>query len=192
MNSRGAMPPLAAEFKENVAKPATRVSLATASNNNPLNMAGNLNNSGRRSSLVPPSRYECFAMWLFLLLPILIKIIFRKSSLVPQRTSSISNQGRANDPRNINDKQFFSNSIRTLVEYLTTHNYDHPINPKTLMKPTNKDYYNIVLFLFHQIDPNYTCVGKLEDEIVGMFKFLGYPFPIVKSNMYWCPDMEYT
>ncbi len=69
------------------------------------------------------------------------------------------------------------------MEYLSAHNYDHPISIKILTKPTNKDYYNIVLFLFRQIDPNYTCVGKLEDEIVAMFKFLGYPFPIAKSNI---------
>ena len=99
--------------------------------------------------------------------------------------TSISNQGRANDPRNINDKQLFSKkSIRTVVKYLISeHKYDQPISPKTLMKPTTKEYYNLVQFLFHQIDPNYTCVGKLEDEIVGMFKFLGYPFPIAKSNI---------
>lgn len=87
------------------------------------------------------------------------------------------------DPRNISDKQFLPNSIRSLVEYLSGHNYDHPISPKILTKPTNKDYYNIVLFLFRQVDPNYNCVGKLEDEIVAMFKFLGYPFPIAKSNI---------
>lgn len=39
------------------------------------------------------------------------------------------------------------------------------------------------MFLFKQVDPNYTCVGKLEDEIVSMFKTLGYPFPIAKSNI---------
>ncbi len=106
----------------------------------------------------------------------------RKPSIVP-RSSSISTSARLNDPRNISDKQFLTNSIRCLIEYLTEHNYDHPISPKILTKPTNKDYYNIVMFLFKQIDSNYTCTGKIEDEIVGMFKTLNYPFPIAKSNI---------
>lgn len=106
----------------------------------------------------------------------------RKPSIVP-RSSSISTNARLTDPRNIGDKQFLTNSIRCLIEYLSDHNYDHPISPKILTKPTNKDYYNIVMFLFKQIDPNYTCTGKIEDEIVGMFKTLNYPFPIAKSNI---------
>jgi len=172
INSRALPPPRVSntvEIKDlALMKPSSRMSFGPSSNNQAsmiaVNPLASQNNNGRRSSLVPPPR---------------------KSSLVPQRTSSIStaNVGRTTDPRNITDKQFLSNSIRTLVEYLTEHNYDHPISPKILTKPTNKDYYNIVLFLFRQIDPNYTCVGKLEDEIVAMFRFLGYPFPIAKSNI---------
>jgi kinetochore protein NDC80 len=99
------------------------------------------------------------------------------------RSSSVSTTARVTDPRNVSDKQFLAVSIRGLVEYLTDHNYDHAISPKILTKPTNKDYYNIVMFLFKQVDPNYTCTGKIEDEIVGMFKTLNYPFSIAKSNI---------
>jgi kinetochore protein NDC80 len=109
----------------------------------------------------------------------------RKSSLVP-RQSSLST-ARGPDPRfgenKDNMKQFLSNSIRDLIGYLSDHNYDHQINPKILSKPTNKDFYNIVGFLFKQLDPNYVPTGKIEDEIVNMFKYLGYPYPISKTNI---------
>lgn len=58
-----------------------------------------------------------------------------------------------------------------------------PLSPKILTKPTTKDFTNIVLFLFRQIDPNYKCTGKFEDEMIAMFKYLGYPFQISKSNI---------
>lgn len=106
----------------------------------------------------------------------------RRSSIAP-RSSSLSTVSRLNDPRNITDKAFISSSIRALIEFLTERAYDQPISPKILTKPTNKDYHNIVLFLFRQFDPNYVPTGKIEDEIVSMFKFLGYPFPVTKSHI---------
>jgi kinetochore protein NDC80 len=119
----------------------------------------------------------------------LFLVFHRKSSVVPSngRQSSLSSNtgggGRVADPRPIGDKAFLNSCIRQLVEYLSYHNYDNPISLKILSKPTNKDYYNICLFLFKQIDPNYAYTGKIEDEIVGMFKYLGYPYPISKANI---------
>lgn len=108
----------------------------------------------------------------------------RRSSVGP-RTSSLSTTTRVADPRNIGEKSFMSSSIRALVEFLTERCYDQPISPKILTKPTNKDYYMIVLFLFKQIDSNYALNGKLEDEIVSMFRFLGkYLFsPLIPLEM---------
>ena len=81
-----------------------------------------------------------------------------------------------------------TNSIRALVDYLLHYNFNNEfpstsISPKVLAKPTNKDFQNIVLFLFKQIDQNYKCTGKFEDEMITMFKFLGYPFQIAKSSI---------
>lgn len=104
----------------------------------------------------------------------------RKSNI--QRGSSISS-ARFTDPRNIGDKQFMNNSIRLLVNYLTEHNFDHAISPKILTRPSNKDFNNIVLFLFQQIDYNFVCTGKFEDEVVSFFKQLGYPCQISKANI---------
>eukprot|EP01039_Chlorochromonas_danica_P011401 gene11401-12741_t len=94
-----------------------------------------------------------------------------------------SSSSRVSDPRPITDKSFLNMSIRLLLDFLNQHGYEHVVNAKILSKPTNKDYYQIVLFLFHLIDPNYVCTGKIEEEIVAMFRFLGYPFAINKSNI---------
>ena len=102
---------------------------------------------------------------------------------MPPRGSSITTAGRGADPRNISDKQFMNCSIRTLIDYLTHHEFDHAISPKILSRPAVKDFHNIVIFLFRQIDTNYTSTGKFEDEVVTMFKYLGYPYQISKTNM---------
>lgn len=86
------------------------------------------------------------------------------------------------DPRNIGDKSFMHNSIKTLIQYLSDHGYDHPLAIKILTRPSVKDFSNIINFLFHQIDPNFSSTGKLEDDVVAWFKILGYPFQITKSH----------
>lgn len=90
---------------------------------------------------------------------------------------------RVTDPRNIQDKQFMNHSIRGLVDYLTKHGFEHQISTKTLTRPAVKDFQNIINFLFKQIDPNYASTGKFEDEVVAMFKNLGYPYQISKTNI---------
>jgi kinetochore protein NDC80 len=52
-----------------------------------------------------------------------------------------------------------------------------------LTRPAVKDFNNIAMFLFRQIDPYFTCTGKFEDEVVAFFKFLGYPCQISKANI---------
>eukprot|EP01038_Epipyxis_sp_PR26KG_P016094 gene16094-21870_t len=141
-----------------------RMSLSGPSTSMGNHSSGLMSHSGRRSSVGVSTNST------------------RKPSIQP-RTSSLAASNRLTDPRNITEKQFLTTSIRTLIEFLTQHNFDHPISPKILTKPTNKDFNNIVLFLFQQIDVNYKCTGKFEDEMVMMLKHLGYPFQIAKSNI---------
>eukprot|EP00602_Paraphysomonas_sp_CaronLab_P003663 CAMPEP_0185030192 /NCGR_PEP_ID=MMETSP1103-20130426/16992_1 /TAXON_ID=36769 /ORGANISM="Paraphysomonas bandaiensis, Strain Caron Lab Isolate" /LENGTH=701 /DNA_ID=CAMNT_0027565207 /DNA_START=115 /DNA_END=2223 /DNA_ORIENTATION=- len=103
-----------------------------------------------------------------------------RQSLGMGRKSSISARS---DPRNISDKRFVPTSIRTLIEFLTAHNYDHAISPKILTSPSGKDFNNIVQFLFRLIDPNLSCPGKFEDEVIAMFKQLRYPYNISKNGL---------
>jgi kinetochore protein NDC80 len=75
-------------------------------------------------------------------------------------------------------------SIRTLLNFLQEHNYpDHQISQKTLTRPSVKDFHNIIGFLFKQLDPNFAFKDKFEDDVVSMFKHLGYPTAISKSNI---------
>lgn len=87
------------------------------------------------------------------------------------------------DPRNITDKRYVPTSIRSLIEFLTYHNYDHSISPKILTSPSGKDFNNIVQFLFRLIDSNLSCPGKFEDEVISMFKYLRYPYNISKNGL---------
>lgn len=87
------------------------------------------------------------------------------------------------DTRNIGDKQFMNSSIRALIQYLTEHGFDHAISSKILTRPAVKDFHNIVMFLFKQLDPQLQCTGKFEDEVVTIFKHLGYPVQISKANI---------
>ncbi len=77
-----------------------------------------------------------------------------------------------------------NSSIRTLLNFLVERGYDRDaINPKVLTRPSVKDFHNIIEFLFKQLDPNFCFADRFEDEVVTMFKHLGYPVPISKSNI---------
>ena len=75
-------------------------------------------------------------------------------------------------------------SIRTLLNFLQEHNYpDQHMSQKILTRPSVKDFYNIIGFLFKQLDPNFAFKERFEDDVVNMFKLLGYPTSISKSNI---------
>ena len=158
---------------EGLVNKPSRMSLAVG----PTTMAGpprmsmGPNTMARRASIAPASR------------KLSIQPVYGAPSSAVPRSSSIAVGRVGADPRNVSDKQFINNSIRTLIEYLTRHNFDHAINPKILTRPAVKDFQNIIMFLFRQIDPNYTSSGKLEDEVVTVFKHLGYPYQISKANI---------
>lgn len=109
----------------------------------------------------------------------MILTLFRNSSSIAPRGSIATKS----DPRNINDKNFIGASVRILLDYLTEHNYPQSISPKILTRPSAKDFNNIILFLFVQIDPNFKLSGKFEDEVIMMFKQLRYPYQISKTSL---------
>lgn len=102
---------------------------------------------------------------------------------MPHRGSTLESNKRVIDTRNIGDKAFMNASIRALIFHLTKHGFDHAISPKILTRPAVKDFNNIVMFLFKQLDPNFQCTGKFEDEVVTVFKHWGYPVQISKANI---------
>jgi kinetochore protein NDC80 len=109
--------------------------------------------------------------------------VHSKSSLQPKSSLVPSNSTRMADPRNISDKAFLSNSIKQLINFLSERGYPEMISPKILSRPSNRDFMNICIFAFRQLDPNLQFGGKIEDDIVAMFKLIGYPVNISKSNI---------
>ncbi len=88
------------------------------------------------------------------------------------------------DPRPLSDRGFQANCTRTIITYLSTHNYPHAVSPKTLASPTAKDFTLIIQFLQQQFDPNLRTFGKIEDDVPLFFKRLNYPFQIPKSALF--------
>eukprot|EP00968_Pinguiococcus_pyrenoidosus_P028422 scaffold7840_cov229-Pinguiococcus_pyrenoidosus.AAC.1 len=64
------------------------------------------------------------------------------------------------------------------------HEYGQALSPKILTRPTQRDFQNIVAFLFRQIDPNLPMSAKFEDEVLSMFRALHYPFNISKTSLH--------
>lgn len=52
--------------------------------------------------------------------------------------------GSKQDPRPISDKGYQQNCARLLIQYLSTHSYEHPVSLKTLASPMSKDVFNIM------------------------------------------------
>ena len=52
--------------------------------------------------------------------------------------------GSKQDPRPISDKGYQQSCARLLIQYLSTHSYEHPVSLKTLASPMSKDVFNIM------------------------------------------------
>lgn len=100
-----------------------------------------------------------------------------------KRKSVMGNVMKLNDPRPISNKGFMQAGIRNLIEFLTQHNYDYPISPKVLSRPTGKDFQNILQFLFLLLDRNLRFSQKFTEEVPMIFKGLQYPFSISKTSL---------
>jgi kinetochore protein NDC80 len=78
-------------------------------------------------------------------------------------------------------------SIRTLLNFLVERGFEPPsgqaISAKVLTRPSVKDFREIIEFLFQQLDSNFSFGERFEDDVVVMFKHLGYPTAISKSNI---------
>lgn len=110
----------------------------------------------------------------------------RRSSLYSGRNSLALNGRGANlraDPRPLTDRNYMAGCIQALLEFLGEHQYNHALSPKLLKGPSKKDFCNIVLFLFREVDPTFEFGIKIEDDVAQQFKVLRYPFQISKSAL---------
>ena len=105
----------------------------------------------------------------------------RRQSFVPPPSAAPATKA---DPRPITDKVYQSQCIKQLLQYLTKNGYAYPISPKTLARPSGKDFSNIVTFMLHKLDPSFQDGSmKFEDEVAMNFKAMGYPYPISKTAL---------
>lgn len=110
----------------------------------------------------------------------------RPSNIGIDRRSSAFGKSSAvkQDPRPLNDKNFFNGCIRTIITYASTHGYPYPLSPKILTSPTGKDFAQLAFWLFQRFDPTLKTFGKVEDEVPLFFKRLNYPFQLSKSALF--------
>uniref|UniRef100_K3WJZ8 Kinetochore protein NDC80 n=1 Tax=Globisporangium ultimum (strain ATCC 200006 / CBS 805.95 / DAOM BR144) TaxID=431595 RepID=K3WJZ8_GLOUD len=106
----------------------------------------------------------------------------RRSSVYGGRASMSARGGRA-DPRPLTDKTYMNGCIHALIEFLSDRQYDHVLSPKILKGPSKKDFYNIILFLFRQVDPTFEFGVKFEEDVATQLKTLRYPFAISKTAL---------
>ncbi|TMW63444.1 hypothetical protein Poli38472_002385 [Pythium oligandrum] len=106
----------------------------------------------------------------------------RRSSVYGGRMSMAGRGARA-DPRPLADRTFMNSCIQALIEFLSERQYDYALSPKILKGPSKKDFCNIILFLFRQIDPTFEFGLKFEEDVAAQFKNLRYPFAISKTAL---------
>lgn len=99
----------------------------------------------------------------------------RRSSIGATR-KSVSNEMQPNP-------DFKILYMKNLLNFLTTHNFNHQLTTTTIQKPSLKDFTNILIFLFVQVDKFISLKGKFDDDVVTVFKNLKYPNSISKQNL---------
>jgi kinetochore protein NDC80 len=91
---------------------------------------------------------------------------------------------KPSDPRPLTDKAYVASCIRSLLSYLVSSGYEHPVSHKTLARPSGRDFNQICTFLLRRVDPTFNDgQQKFEDEVALAFKTLGYPYPISKTAL---------
>ncbi|GFS04381.1 kinetochore protein NDC80 homolog [Elysia marginata] len=111
-------------------------------------------------------------------------------SFVPKSgrpSSGIGVRGRTDVPKDIrpiSDKRYQSQCIASLLEFLTSHKYPHPISHKLLGSPSNKDFSNMFEFIMGHFWDDYKLQGsKIQEVVPSTLKLLGYPFNLPKTYL---------
>ncbi|KAI8806344.1 HEC/Ndc80p family-domain-containing protein [Cladochytrium replicatum] len=122
----------------------------------------------------------------------------RRSSALASRLSIAGNPAGgpcgppSKDPRNLRDKQWQANAIRTLIQFLVQSGFSQAVSIKTLQSPTAKDFQAIFKFIYQKIDEHYVYQKKFEEEVPTILKGVRYPYAdgISKSNLYAVGSMH--
>lgn len=107
---------------------------------------------------------------------------FRRSSVFNSRLSTIGNPvvGNVKDPRQIRDKAYQNNAIKSLINFLVQAGFNQiTLTPQSLKMPSGKDFQSIFKFIHGLLDPGYVyseATKKFEEEVPFVLKGLRYLF----------------
>nr|UXY87109.1 hypothetical protein 1634Bnrm1_p069 [Cryptomonas sp.] len=88
------------------------------------------------------------------------------------------------DPRPVSDKSYIYSCILDVTFFLDLNEFDLKFTQNFFLKPTNRDFFCIFLFLLRKIDPSFQFVKKFEENMPFLLKIIKYPFFICKSYFY--------
>ncbi|OWB80953.1 hypothetical protein B5S32_g5284 [[Candida] boidinii] len=87
---------------------------------------------------------------------------------------------QSRDPRPLRDRNYQATLHQEIYDYLSLNKFDiemkHPLYPKTIKTPTQKDFVFIFQWLYHRIDPGYKFSRSIEQEVYFILKTLEYPY----------------
>ncbi|KAK9453852.1 HEC/Ndc80p family-domain-containing protein [Dipodascopsis uninucleata] len=93
---------------------------------------------------------------------------------------SASSAGTMKDSRPIRDRSYQNNIANAIYDYLVNNNFEmdmkHPITPKSLRSPTQKDFVMMFQWLYRRLDPGYKFTKSIENEVIPLMKIAGYPY----------------
>ncbi|EEB08904.1 spindle pole body protein Ndc80 [Schizosaccharomyces japonicus yFS275] len=115
----------------------------------------------------------------------------RSSTFVGGRASNASflsqgvDQGDTRDPRPVRDKAFQSLCATNIVNYLINSGYPSPITIKNILSPTTKEFQSIFKYLYNKIDPNFSFVRRIDEDVKLCLKDIQYPYAesITRSHL---------
>jgi kinetochore protein NDC80 len=84
------------------------------------------------------------------------------------------------DPRPLRDKAYHANMLQKINEYLVANNFEiemkHPLTPKTLKTPTQKDFVMLFQWMYRRMDPGYKFAKSIEHEVYFLLRLINYPY----------------
>ncbi|CAG8520885.1 5442_t:CDS:10 [Diversispora eburnea] len=91
--------------------------------------------------------------------------------------------GLQKDIRPIREKQYQSESIKIIADYLNEVEYKYVVDERLFQMPTAKEYHAIFKFVFQRLEPG-RDIAKIE-EIVNILRWIKYPYSheISKSSL---------
>lgn len=129
--------------------------------------------------------------------------------LFPSSTGSAPTR----DPRPLRDKGYQAMITEAIQEYLVSHHFEiemkHPLTPKTLKSPTQKDFTMLFHWLYRRLDPGYRFTRSIDQEAYFLLRAVQYPYlesinksqigavggqnwPVLLGMLYWLVQLNKT